>query len=68
MKCSEFVRKHTTIKTLGELSEITGIQVRTLQNWYNDNKKAFVSILVGAYCEKESLLNVSYFRNEINLY
>ncbi len=67
MKCSEFVRKYSSIKTLKELSELSGVQVRTLQNWYDNNKGAFVCILAGAISDKDELLNVDCLRERIGL-
>jgi hypothetical protein len=35
-------------KNLDEFSFFCGIAVRTLQNWYNDNRVAFDCMLMGA--------------------
>lgn len=55
LKCSEFLKTHSTIKTLKEMSELCGVQVRTLQNWYANNQRAFICMMLGAEREKESL-------------
>lgn len=57
MKCSSFVKRHSNLKTLKEFSGICGIKVRTLQNWYVKNQSAFLCIMVGAMCEKDSIEN-----------
>ena len=57
VKCSYYVKSHSTLKSLREFSEICGIQIRTLQNWYDKNQRAFICIMVGAMCEKDSVEN-----------
>ncbi len=47
MKCSEYV-KERGMKSLSLFSEISGVQIRTLQNWYDHNRKQFDCILAGA--------------------
>ena len=57
LKCSDFVKKNSSLVSLKEFSELSGIQVRTLQNWYEKNQRAFICMMVGAMCEKDSVGN-----------
>lgn len=57
VKCSDYVKKHSNLSSLKEFSEICGIQVRTLQNWYEKNQNAFICMMMGAMCEKDSVEN-----------
>jgi hypothetical protein len=46
MKCSEYV-KSKGVKSLAFLSDSSGVQVRTLQNWYVNNRLLFDTVIVG---------------------
>ena len=46
MKCSDYV-KSKGVKSLAFLSERSGVQVRTLQNWYENKRKLFDIIVDG---------------------
>jgi hypothetical protein len=44
MKCSEYV-KERGVKSLSLLSELSGVQIRTLQNWYEERRFVFDAIV-----------------------
>ncbi|MCP4989403.1 MAG: hypothetical protein GY928_26095 [Colwellia sp.] len=44
MKCSEYI-KSKGVKSLALLSERSGVQVRTLQNWYETRMYVFDAII-----------------------
>ncbi len=46
MKCSEYV-KSEGIKSLTLLSEITGVPITTLRDWYKTRRKAFDYLIIG---------------------
>ena len=45
-KCSDYV-KSKGVKSLVLLSERSGVQVRTLQNWYINNRLLFDTVIAG---------------------
>ena len=42
------VARYAGLDDLHELEYYSGIKVRTLQNWFHDNRKAFDCMLAGA--------------------
>ena len=44
--------KAAGLKSLAELSEITGQSVRTLSNWHKDKPVLFRIVLIGAVVER----------------
>lgn len=48
--------KEAGLKSLTELSTITGKSVRTLQNWHRDDSNFFSIVLCGAVMIKKGLL------------
>ena len=49
-KCSEYV-KRAGVESLALFSEQSGVQVRTLQNWYESRRKTFDKLLIGCIAE-----------------
>ncbi len=56
MKCSEYV-KSEGIKSLTLLSEITGVPITTLRDWYKTRRKAFEYLVIGVKVEQERIRN-----------
>ena len=46
MKCSDYV-KSKGVKSLALLAERSGVQVRTLQNWYDNKRQLFDIVMAG---------------------
>jgi hypothetical protein len=54
MKASEFV-KSLGIKSLAELSQASGIERRTLNDWYHHRPAAFRLLCIGMAAERASV-------------
>lgn len=67
MKCSEYV-KERGMKSLSLFSEISGVQIRTLQNWYENNRVQFDCILAGAILVHTIEINQMTEGSELTLF
>ncbi len=53
MTASNYCKEHG-IKSLTYLAKQLGVDRRTLQNWYNDNRKLFECVVIGYISKLDS--------------
>jgi len=52
MKASQFA-KQAGVKSLAEVSELTGVSPQTLNNWFKNKPELFKIVLLGCKCQKD---------------
>ena len=57
MKLSQYVRDYG-LDSLKELSDLSGVSVRTLHNWYAERRKLFDLLLFAAWINKQGIVRV----------
>ena len=46
--------KSAGLKSLAEVSELTGVSTQTLNNWFNEKRKLFEIVLLGCHEKKKN--------------
>lgn len=49
--------KELGLKSLTQVSELTGQSLQTLTNWFNDKPELFSVVLLGCVCELNKTVN-----------